>query len=400
MSIFRLILGGAFSFILIFVGVGLFLPRVVHVERQLVIAADAPLLYDLVDDFQSTSQWSPWVQHGDLVDYQFLGPDQGVGNKMIWTSDHPNLRSGSQEIVEVKQDRLVRQIIQLCDHCPPAMGYMKLTPEGSSTQVIWGFKQDLGMNPLARYHGLVMPYQIRQNYDDGLINLAQLANQIARQNRMMPRPLQLASLEQLAMTSFVPEDDQPVLMPIPSNESGHSDFGKLGDLDPEEFAAHVAALEPAAGSIVSHGIATSLTLLVNNGPLGAERWDDVAQALNDIALILGQQGLRQSGYARLIHSTADDGSPAVFAALPIVREVGNLPQGVGTTQSYSGRAVRGIHRGPYDQRAETYELLNAFIHAQGWQLAGEPWEEYDLTNLESSNSPELVRIYIPISETE
>jgi effector-binding domain-containing protein len=41
-----------------------------------------------------------------------------------------------------------------------------------------------------------------------------------------------------------------------------------------------------------------------------------------------------------------------------------------------GRAVVGVHVGPYDTMAETYERLQAWCAEEGVTLATEMWEEY------------------------
>lgn len=41
-----------------------------------------------------------------------------------------------------------------------------------------------------------------------------------------------------------------------------------------------------------------------------------------------------------------------------------------------GRAVVGVHVGPYDTMAETYDALRSWCAEQGLSLATEMWEEY------------------------
>jgi len=43
----------------LFAGVGMLLPRYVHVERSIVIGAPAATVYALVDGFKQFNKWSP-----------------------------------------------------------------------------------------------------------------------------------------------------------------------------------------------------------------------------------------------------------------------------------------------------------------------------------------------------
>lgn len=101
------------------------------------------------------------------------GPEAGVGNTLNWTSEHPQVGTGSQEIVESVPEQTVKTAL---DFGPmgSASASFDLTPEGDQTQVTWGFESDLGMNPMSRWMGLMMDKWVGGDYERGLTNLKAL----------------------------------------------------------------------------------------------------------------------------------------------------------------------------------------------------------------------------------
>jgi effector-binding domain-containing protein len=62
-----------------------------------------------------------------------------------------------------------------------------------------------------------------------------------------------------------------------------------------------------------------------------------------------------------------------------------------------GRAVVGVHVGPYETMAQTYARLSSWSVGQGITLADEMWEEY-LTGPEADPSTWQTRIVWPVGE--
>ncbi len=160
--------------IILFLGVGLFLPGAAHVERSISIDAPPSTVFGLVNDFREFNRWSPWFERDPETQYTFGGPDSGVGAKMSWTSDQPDVGSGSQEIVASEPYGSVRMNLDFAEQ-GTADSYFKLVAEGSGTRVTWGFDTELGLNPIARYFGLFFDSLIGPDYESGLVNLKELA---------------------------------------------------------------------------------------------------------------------------------------------------------------------------------------------------------------------------------
>jgi carbon monoxide dehydrogenase subunit G len=98
---------------------------------------------------------------------------------MAWTSQHPEVGNGRQEIVESEPPRRVRIAFDF-GRQGSAAGSFTLRPEGEGTHVTWAFDTDLGSNPLARYFGLVLDDMIGPAYEKGLANLKKVAEAVGQ----------------------------------------------------------------------------------------------------------------------------------------------------------------------------------------------------------------------------
>lgn len=154
----------------VLVVVGLILPASTHVERETTIAASPEQVFGMVNDFQNFNRWSPWAERDPKTKYTFEGPSSGVGAKMSWASDHPNVGSGSQEIIESKPHTLVRTALDFGDQ-GQAVAFFKIEPAGEGTKVTWGFDTDAGYNLIGRYFGLILDGMLGPDYERGLANL-------------------------------------------------------------------------------------------------------------------------------------------------------------------------------------------------------------------------------------
>ncbi len=132
--------------------VGLLLPRSVHVERSAVIETSPSVVFALVNDYRAFNRWSPWARFDPDTEYQPEGPAGGVGARMRWHSEHPNVGSGSQEITASEANRRVAVALDFGAQ-GTATAYYDLARQGAHTHITWGFDTDFGNDLLGRVSG-------------------------------------------------------------------------------------------------------------------------------------------------------------------------------------------------------------------------------------------------------
>lgn len=171
-AIMRLFLGIVLLLGLL-VAVAFALPQHVAVARTVVINAPEADIFPYLNNPRKFNEWSPWAARDPSTRYEFSGPEAGVGARMSWESDHPQVGKGAQEIVESRDNELVEIALDFGEMGPATASYA-LTPSGAGTQVKWAFETDMGNNPLMRWMGLMFERWVGQDYENGLERLRKL----------------------------------------------------------------------------------------------------------------------------------------------------------------------------------------------------------------------------------
>ena len=96
MRLFKRIALGLLIVIAVFVAVSYLLPRHVIVERQVTIDAPPEAVFPFVNSLQSGTEWSPWTVRDPDMEVTFEGPEEGVGNTMVWRSDVDTVGNGDE----------------------------------------------------------------------------------------------------------------------------------------------------------------------------------------------------------------------------------------------------------------------------------------------------------------
>ncbi len=173
MKVIKRIFLSIFVLLLLLIAISFLLPREVSVARSTVIAAPPEAIFPYLDDLKRFNEWSPWAARDPDMQQRYEGPDSGVGQKVTWASEHPEVGSGSQEITESVANRRLRTALDFGGQ-GTAVASFDLQQEGSGTKITWGFTSDLGFNPIARYMGLMFDRWIGADYEAGLASLKQL----------------------------------------------------------------------------------------------------------------------------------------------------------------------------------------------------------------------------------
>lgn len=158
---------------LIVVG-ALLLPAHTTINRSIVIEASPEAVFKLVNGFEYFNLFSPWHSKDPEAQYTYTGPPTGVGARMQWVSDNPNVGSGSSQITAVQDNHKVTTILDFGAQ-GTSIGWFELQPMGLDTEVTWGFHSDAGFDIVACYFNLLLDYFVGNDFEQGLRQLKTLA---------------------------------------------------------------------------------------------------------------------------------------------------------------------------------------------------------------------------------
>ncbi|MCW8128056.1 SRPBCC family protein [Microbulbifer halophilus] len=93
---------------------------------------------------------------------------------MRWSSENPNVGSGSQKIIASKPHSLVRTEMDFGKQ-GTAEAEFRLRPQNGGTQVTWQFRTSMGSGPVARWMGLLVKRMVGDSCQQGLEKLKKVA---------------------------------------------------------------------------------------------------------------------------------------------------------------------------------------------------------------------------------
>ena len=313
-------------------GIGMFLPRNVHVERSTVINAPPATVFALVNGYKMFNKWSPWSMRDPQAKYTYEGPEFGVGAKFLWASEKSDVGTGSQEIVESRPPEAVKVKLDFGGQ-GTAISDWALAPEAGGTKTTWSCDIDMGAGPVGRYFGLMMDKWIGADYAKGLENLK-------------------------AVAEALPKDD-------------------FAGLRVEQIEA-----QPLTVAFVS------TTSAKDNAAIAAV----IGASYVKVGQFMTKNGLKQAAAVQTINHKYDDSGYQFDAAIPVdhapEKEVPS-DSPVQVKQTYSGKALKVVHKGAYQNMETTYRQMVAYMAAHGYEGAASPWDEY-VSDPGETPEPELV----------
>jgi effector-binding domain-containing protein/uncharacterized protein YndB with AHSA1/START domain len=342
-KLLRNLLIGLVALIVLLVVIALFLPSAAHVERSASISAAPAAVFDIVNSLKRFNEWSPWYELDPVARYTYSGPENGVGARIDWASENREVGAGSQEIVESVPAERVRTQLDFADD-GQADVTLELAPEGQGTNVTWSLDVQFGYNLPARYLGLWLDRALGPYYEKGLGNLRVIAEAEAT-GPPATAALQITDVELPALDIvYVPGTSAP---------------------DPDAIAAALASAYAAL-----NGFLKDNQLQPNGPPLAINEFFD------------------ESGWG-------------FEAAIPFSGSEAARAKAVGTNgpvkigQTYSGRALKGVHIGPRATLPDTYRQLEDHMAQQHLEPNGRSWEQYMSDTRATAEQPET-HVYLPV----
>jgi effector-binding domain-containing protein/uncharacterized protein YndB with AHSA1/START domain len=354
---------GLVALIVVVVGVAFLLPSNVHFERSAVIKASPEEIFAVVNDLTRFNDWSPWAKKDPKTKYSIDGVPTGKGAHMSWVSE--KLGNGSQEIVESEPFQTVKTKLEFGEQ-GPSYATFTLQPADGGTKVVWAFDTDLGSNPVARYMGLMIEHWVGPDYDEGIANLKTVVEAQAD-----------------AATKAALADTGTGAVP--------PDVPMAAEADPSKGPEVVNVV--AKPVIATRGSALASDDKALSGALGG--------AFQKILTFAETNGLEVGGGApvavTISHSEA--GEWVFEAEMPITtKPAGDVAEadGVKIGQSYSGKAIKVTHKGPYSTIKQAYDRLHDYAKSHNLKEKPQQWEEYIGDPAETADEALLTNIYIAV----
>jgi effector-binding domain-containing protein len=343
----KIILAGL-VIVTIFVGGGVLLPQNYHVERSIVIARPASVIFAVLNSYQNFNQWSPWASRDPNAVYQMSGPEAGTGARLSWKGEPRTVGEGWQQISgSIPVDRI--DIEMDFGEQGTAQSFFKLTPTGTeaapSTEVIWGFDTDVTKGKslfgamLGRYFGLFLNRWIGADYEQGLSSLKIYA-------------------EALPAADFEGSNIEIVFV------------------EPVEILFVSGSSSQAANDIAAA----------------------LAAAFGEIIAFMGANDIQLAGQPMAITHGWDENGYQFDAALPVNRLPESLSGNIQSGLSPSGQSVKYNHIGPYDQMLSAYEELASYMAANGLQEGEVSWEHYISNPGDTPEEEIITHIYFLIGD--
>jgi hypothetical protein len=193
---------GLLTLVVVLALISFFLPSTVSVERTTVVKASAETVFNQVNSPRQWDTWSPWKEQDPNITNEYSGPESGPGASNTWKS--PKLGDGSQTIVASSPYNTITLELDFGRGSKPQSNWkFEETPEG--TKVSWDFKMDLGMNPIARYMGLMMGGMVGPSYEKGLENLKKVCESMPATTPTVETEPITPTTEQTPVTSTTEE---------------------------------------------------------------------------------------------------------------------------------------------------------------------------------------------------
>lgn len=339
MSIMARALAVLIALVALFGVIGIFLPERAHVERSIVIDAAPTTVFALVDGFRSFDEWSPWLAEDNRARYERSGPDFGVGARLTFSSQSPQIGSGYLEVVGSEPYRAVRVHLDFGSREVAEMLF-RVEPVESGAQLTWEVDSVFGRHLISRYFGLLYDSWIGADLESGLVELAKLAESLPKADWT---DLEIDLVDVLPAT---------IAYASTSSEWNHEAIRE--------------AFNRAHAEVVD---------------------------------FLARNQLEASGPPMAITSSYDEAVWRFDVAVPLADAAeieSDLDSEVEIRQSFAGEALRGVHVGPFADVSASWDKVAAYAAAHGFEVAGPSWEQY-LSNPADTPEAELVtHLFLPV----
>jgi uncharacterized protein YndB with AHSA1/START domain len=145
------------------------------VTRSQLVAAPPERVYELVVDPRRWKEWSVWNRRDPAMQISYEGAASGVGAVWAWKSATEG--DGRMSFTAAEPARRLAYDLYFPDFGTTSTGEITLVAEGGGTRVTWSMAGNMGSNPMFRWIALFADRMVGKDFDEGLAQLKQVAEQ-------------------------------------------------------------------------------------------------------------------------------------------------------------------------------------------------------------------------------
>ena len=291
----------------------LFCPKVIHVERSMIMKSDAKTVFTQINTLKNWKTWSFWdnIDTKTMKD-EFTGPESGVGAKHAWESPNDSVGKGSITISKSEENKFVGLELHF-DGKGDATSAWKIadTTGGVNVTTYIDFAMPFFMRPMCLF--MNMDKMLGPDFERSLSNLKTIAEKPVTPDYM------------------VVEKDQASMMilSIPDSVKSVNDIGpKLGAL------------------------------------------------YGEIGMQVGKAGAKMAGPVFCIYHHFAPNRIIMEAGVQVDKKISKTEGRVKYWETKGGKVVSVDYYGSYDKMQPVYDIIKKWAADNNKKLSTDAWEIY------------------------
>jgi carbon monoxide dehydrogenase subunit G len=142
-----------------------------HLERTVTVNASVEKVYATVNDFGQIKHWSPWFKIDPETVYTYSDNLVGAGANYSWTSEHPDVGTGSQDLLSSQENSNVKtKMVFGEDMTGTYTADFILEADGEGTRLTWTFNGKADAMSEKIFTSMI-EYILGPTYDQGIADL-------------------------------------------------------------------------------------------------------------------------------------------------------------------------------------------------------------------------------------
>lgn len=161
-----------FGLALIVVVIGLMMPRIATVKREITMGADKDKVFDYANSLRKfVENWSPWTDKDPEMETSYEGPEEGVGAIYNWKGHPKKVGYGTMKIIASDSPNKVVSFLSFGGRGDAEVSLIIDDFKSGEVRVRWEFEADNGNNPIGRIFGRMMDKFLGPDFELGLEKL-------------------------------------------------------------------------------------------------------------------------------------------------------------------------------------------------------------------------------------